>query len=135
MKNNKKIIPICLVAILVIIVGLTFIYQNFKPQTNTENKTITVEVIDQNKDSTKYTIKTNAEFLRKALEEEPSLEISGTESEYGLMIDTVNGIRADYQKDGAYWSILLNNELCNYGVDSQPVNDKDEFQIVYTLAQ
>lgn len=135
MKNNKKIIPICLVAILVIIVGLIFIYQNFKPQTNTENKTITVEVIDQNKDSTKYTIKTNAEFLRQALVEEPSLEISGTESEYGLMIDTVNGIRADYQKDGAYWSILLNNELCNYGVDSQPVNDKDEFQIVYTLAQ
>ena len=36
------------------------------------------------------------------------LEFSGTESEYGMMVETVNGITPDYSVDGAYWSFKVN---------------------------
>jgi len=50
----------------------------------------------------------------------------------GLYITTVNGVTADFDKDGAYWSIMVNGEYGQYGADSQPVADGDEFQLVYT---
>ena len=51
---------------------------------------------------------------------------------YGYSIHTINGVKADYNTDNAYWSFYVNDEYCNYGVDTQPVNDKDAFKIVYT---
>ena len=69
------------------------------------------------------------------MEEAEGLTFSGTESEYGMMVDTVNGERADYNQDGAYWSFYINGEYCNYGIDTQPVADKDAFSICYTLVQ
>ncbi|MEE0967314.1 MAG: DUF4430 domain-containing protein, partial [Bacilli bacterium] len=45
----------------------------------------------------------------------------------------VNGVTADYNTDGAYWGFYVNEEYCNYGIDQQPVNDQDAFQIVYTI--
>ena len=51
-----------------------------------------------------------------------------------MMVDTVNGVRADYEADGAYWSFCVNGEYCNYGIDTQPVEDGDVFSIVYTSA-
>ena len=47
----------------------------------------------------------------------------------------VNGLRADYDEDGAYWSFYVNDEYCNYSIDEQPVNDGDSFAIKYELAQ
>ena len=80
-------------------------------------------------------MKTDAEYLRQAMEEADGLTFSGAESEYGMMVDTVNGERADYSLDGAYWSFYVNGEYCNYGIDTQPVLDGDAFAITYTLAQ
>ena len=51
------------------------------------------------------------------------------------MVDTVNGVRADYTLDGAYWSFLVNGEYSSYGIDTQPIEDGDTFSIVYTLAE
>lgn len=67
------------------------------------------------------------------MEEADGLEFSGTESEYGLMVETVNGVTADFNVDGAYWSFYVNGTYCNYGVDSQPVEDGDAFQIKYEV--
>ena len=55
------------------------------------------------------------------------------QSEYGLMINTVNGVTADYNADGSYWAFFVNGEYCNYGVDSQPVNDGETYTIAYTV--
>ena len=33
-----------------------------------------------------------------------------------------------------YWSFYVNDEYCNYGIDSQPVHDGDKFRIEYTVS-
>ncbi|MDE6127680.1 MAG: DUF4430 domain-containing protein, partial [Lachnospiraceae bacterium] len=97
------------------------------------HNSITIEFIDNTQSSTVYEVHTDAEYLRQAMEEAKGLEFSGTESEYGLMVETVNGVTPDYSVDGAYWSFYVNGAYCNYGVDSQPVEDGDAFVIKYEV--
>lgn len=131
-KSNKKIIVgvVALIAVIALLAGAWFA---FGPKPVQGAKTITVEVIDNEQKSTKYQVNTDAEYLRQALEETEGLEFSGTEDQYGMMIDTVNGLHADYAADGAYWSVMVNGEYGNYGIDSQPVADGDAYQLVYTV--
>lgn len=131
-ETIKIVIGVAVLAVLVILLGAA--YAVFGPKPVKGAKTITIEVIDNAQKSTVYTVNTDAEYLRQAMEEANGLEFSGTESEYGLLLDTVNGLRADYNEDGAYWSIMVNGEYGMYGVDSQPVADGDAYQIVYTAA-
>ena len=132
--NNKKKIwgAVALVA-LVAVFAAVFVIFRAKPVAG--EKDITIEVIDNNQASTMYEVSTDAEYLQQAMEEAEGLTFSGTESEYGLMVDTVNDLRADYTLDGAYWGFNVNGEYCNYGISEQPVADGDAFQIVYTPAE
>ena len=66
------------------------------------------------------------------MEEAKGLEFDGTESEFGLTLETVNGENTDFN-NGSYWALYVNDGYCNYGIDSQPVYDGDAFQIVYTI--
>ena len=80
---------------------------------------------------TTYNLNTDAEYLKQAMEEADGLTFSGSESDYGLYLETVNGLTADYNADGAYWSIYVNGAYGNYGVDSQPVADGDTYTLQY----
>lgn len=133
MKNKKKWLGAGLVVVL--IAALAMIYGAFSEKPVEGSKAITIEVINQAQESEMYGVKTDAEFLRQAMEEADGLEFSGQESEFGLMVEEVNGESAVYETDGAYWSFMVNGEYCNYGIDTQPVEDGDEFQIVYTKAE
>ena len=84
-----------------------------------------------------YQIKTDAEYLQGAMDDakEEGLTYSGEDSEYGLMVDTVNGEKAVFEKDGAYWGFSVNGEYCNYGISEQPVADGDAFEIAYTVGE
>lgn len=136
-KKGKKLwLGIVGVVVLVALVaGFVFMYRAFVPKATEGAKAITIEVIDNEQASTVYDVHTDAEYLRQAMEEAEGLTFGGDESEYGLMLITVNGIQADYATDGAYWSIMVNGEYGMYGIDSQPVADGDEYQIVYTPAE
>lgn len=136
-NNRKKSLKIVLgiVALAVLIAGASLVYARFSAKPTAGSKSITIEVVDNNAETTSYDLSTDAEFLRQAMEETEGLTFDGTESEYGMMVDTVNGIRADYTQDQAYWSFYVNDEYCNYGIDTQPVNDQDQFSIVYTPAE
>lgn len=133
MKKNKKII-IGIIALIIAIAALAAIYFIFSPSPVAGSKSITINVIDDKQTTTAYQLTTDAEYLRQAMEEADGLTFSGTESEFGLMIDTVNGVVADYNINGAYWSFNVNGDYCQYGIDTQPVMDGDEFSIEYTPA-
>ncbi|MBQ8232955.1 MAG: DUF4430 domain-containing protein [Lachnospiraceae bacterium] len=121
---------------LVVVVGfMALLYAKFSAKPVEGSKEITIEVVDNEKKSTVYELKTDAEYLRQAMEEAEGLTFEGEEGQYGLSISIVNGLRADYTLDGAYWSFYVNDEYCNYGVDTQPVTDGDAFKIEYTAAQ
>lgn len=47
--------------------------------------------------------------------------ISGDAGEYGLYVKEVNGIRADYDKDGTYWAFYINGEYAMTGVDKTDI--------------
>lgn len=131
-KTNKKVI-ISLVTLAAVIAILSIVYSVFREKPVTGSKEVTIEVVDKEQETTIYELHTDAEYLRQAMDEAEGLTFSGTESEFGLMIDTVNGLYADYNADGAYWSIYVNGAYGNYGIDSQPVQDGDTFTIQYEV--
>lgn len=133
-KNNKKVI-IGVVVLVVLVALFGILYSIFREKPVEGNKAITIEVVNKEQESKLYKLNTDAEFLKQAMEEAEGLTFSGIEGEFGLMVDTVNDERADYNLDGAYWSFYVNDAYCNYGVDAQPVMDGDAFAIVYTVVQ
>ena len=133
-KTNKKVI-LGVGVLVALIAVLAVVYATFGAKPVAGSKSITIEVVNKAQESEVYELETDAEFLRQAMDEAEGLTFSGTESEFGLMVDTVNGERADYTLDGAYWSFMVNGEYSNYGIDTQPVMDGDAIGIVYTPAQ
>lgn len=130
-KTNKKLfIGIAVLVGLIAVFAVVFFL--FKPKAVQGTKSIVIEVVDNNENSTLYIFNTYAEYLRQAMEDADGLEFSGTESEYGMMVETVNGVTADWNVDQSYWAFYVNGEYCNYGIEEQPVANNDTFQIVYS---
>ncbi len=133
-KTNKKAI-LGAIAAVIIIAALIAVYAIFGAKPTTGSKNITIEVINQTSQSTVYDVSTDAEYLKQAMDEADGLTYSGTESEYGMMVEVVNGETAIYGENNAYWSFYVNGEYCNYGIETQPIANGDAFQIVFTRAQ
>ena len=134
--KKKKIILGSLILVALIAV-MTFLWTNLRDKPVEGSKAITIEVVDDKQESKVYDVKTDAEYLRQAMDEakKQGLSFEGEEGQYGLNLLVINGVRADYNKDGAYWSILVNEEYGMNGVDTQPVKDGDAYKLVYTKAQ
>ena len=128
--SMKKLLAAAILLLLAAALALT--YFTFREKPVAGSKSITISVVNSESKTTEYSLKTDAQFLRQAMDEAEGLTYSGSEGPYGLMVDTVNGETADYNVNGAYWSFNINGEYCNYGIDEQPVTDGDAFSIVYT---
>lgn len=131
-KSNKKVI-IGVIALVAVVALMAVLYFAFREKPVEGAKAITIEVIDDQAQSKVYEVNTDAAYLRQAMEEADGLEFSGTEGDYGLMVETVNGVTADFSVDGAYWSFYVNDTYCMNGIDSQPVIDGDAFVIKYEV--
>ena len=130
MNKNKKVLIIAAAVLLVIAAVLLIVDRNRQPQMAQGTKTITVAVIMDGETTRELTIRTDAEFLRGALEQEKLVE--GTESQYGLYVTTVDGVTAD-DSQRQYWCFKDGNgNDLTVGVDSAPIADGDAFQIVLT---
>ena len=82
-------------------------------------------VTDQDGNETGFEIHTDKETVGEALLEVGLIE--GEESEYGLYVKTVNGITADYDKDGVYWAFYVNGEYAQSGVDSTTITEGETY--------
>lgn len=135
-KLNKKVI-LGVAALVALIAIFAVVFTVFKPKTSEGSKAIVIEVVNKAGDSTEYELNTDAEYLSQAMEELQALDkgftFAGEDSEYGLTIHTVNGEKADFNVDSSYWSIYVNDEYGQYGADSQPITDGDEYSFVYTV--
>ena len=123
MKNKKKTILI-LVILALVIAAMVAAWLYFGPNGVAGKKTITVEVTHLDGTTNTFEVKTDEEFLAPALENEKL--ISGSDSDYGLFIDTVDGEYADPEKS-EWWVFTVNGEMGNYGADQQPIADKDVY--------
>ena len=94
------------------------------------SKTVVVKVTDDKNNTVTFTFHTDAEFLGDVLIEHKI--IAGEEAEYGMYIKAVNGVRADYDKDKAYWGFYKDGEYMMSGVDTTKFSDGETYELVYT---
>ena len=132
MKSLKRILSLILVLSLTAAAVLSLTSCGKKEKGNNDEKTITVTVIDDKGESTVFKITTTSANLRGALEQEKLVE--GDEEQYGLYVKVVNGLRADYDKDGAYWAFSKDGVDLMTGVDDTIIADGDKYEITYTKA-
>ncbi len=128
MKNKKLWIAV-LAVIVVVAVGLG-IYVATRPATSEGAKTVTVDVVHGDGTAKTFTYRTDEAYLGPVLVKEGLVQ--GTDSDYGLMIDTVDGETAVWETDNAYWALYIGDDYASTGVDQTPVHDGDRFRLEYT---
>lgn len=131
-KTQNKTLLIAAVVLFAAVLIFFGAYQLFAPETSEGAKAITIEVMDDKQQLSKYSTHTDAEYLLDAMKDTAGFTFSGYEGPYGLTLITINGITADWDKDNAYWCIYVNGEMANYGAETQPVADGDTFRFAYT---
>lgn len=128
-KNITKYI-IAFGAMILVVAAMITAYTLLKPKATEGSKEIVIEVIVPDEESKEYSIKTDAEYLRGALDEINL--VKGTESEYGFMIEEVNGRVADTEKQ-EWWAIKQDGVLSSYGVNDIAISDGDHYELVLTI--
>ena len=95
------------------------------PEVNDENVSVTVKgegetvfyfnVVDKDGNLSKFEIHTDKTIVGDALLELGLID--GEEGPYGLYVKSVNGITADYETDGVYWSFYEGDQMSMTSVD------------------
>lgn len=91
-------------------------------------KTIVVEVKAEDQTVT-FTINTDKDTVGEALLEHELID--GEDGPYGMYIQAVNGIVADYDKDQSYWLFYIDGEYAMTGVDQTELADGTTYQLTY----
>ena len=138
MKNvmKSKFVLSVLSLVLIVAMALTFSACGNDSNTNTGDakveKTFVFKVVQLDGSEKSFDIKTDAKTVGEALVAEKL--ISGEQGDYGLMVDTVNGIKYDYNADGAYWAFYVNGEYAMSGVDTTEIDETAVYSFVATKA-
>ena len=91
-------------------------------------KTLNVRLEVEGK-SLLFTVKTDATTVGEALLAQGL--IAGEDGPFGLYVKNVNGIRADYDTDGAYWAFYLGEAYAPTGMDQTAIDESVTYRIVY----
>lgn len=127
MKNLRKVSAL-LLALMIVLSSLTFVSCGKKEE---EKKyTVTLIVVDDKAEEKSFEVKTDKENLADALLE--ANLVSGSDSEWGLMIDTVNGLKADYNTDGSWWALYEGDKMSDVGASSLQLKNGATYKLVYT---
>ncbi len=91
-------------------------------------------VVVVHKDGTEKTFQytTEEEFVGPVLEKDGLIQ--GNAGPYGMEITHVDGEKAVYTEDNAYWSVYEEAEYALQGIDTTPVVDGRTYKLVYTNA-
>ncbi len=128
-KNNRTAI-IAVAILLVLVVGAIIVWFATRPEAPEAGRaTIVVSVTHGDGSEKEFTISTDAENLRGALEQENL--IAGDEGEYGLYVKTVDGETADDAKQ-EWWCFTKGGEMLMTGVDTTPIADGEHYEITLT---
>ena len=140
MKRTNKFLTMMVLA-LMLVLGLTACGKKeasdlWKDAKWTEDTSLgegatTVQVeVEMEEKSITFTIASDKVILGDILMDHELIE--GEMGPYGLYIKSVNGVRADYDRDKAYWAIYKDGEYLMGGVDSTEVSDGEHYELVYT---
>lgn len=128
-KKRSAIFGVACFCVLALV--LAAVWQMNRPDTDGGTKHIKVEVVHGDGNTAEFEYDTDQEYLGKVLQENGL--ISGSEGEYGLFVDTVDGETAD-SHGGAWWRLTCNGTEAETGADSVALHDGDEFCWIYTVS-
>jgi hypothetical protein len=129
-KQTKTVLLI--IGLIALIAAFAAIYHFAVPKVVGGSKRITIEVINDKKEISTYTVKTNANYLQGAMDETEGLSYSGSKSQYGLTLETINGLTANFNTSNTVWSIYINGEYATFGISEQPIYDGDVIRFEYS---
>ena len=98
-----------------------------KPSDADNTISVTVEIVDDKGEKTTLSLETEKTTLAEALVEEGIIEYAADG-----FYTTVNGITADYSKDGAWWCVTKGGTTTTAGMNTLKLSDGDCFEITYT---
>lgn len=132
---KSKVILSILSLVLIVAMALTFSACGNDETTNGDvktEKTFVFKVIELDESEKSFTVTTTASTVGEALTDKGL--ISGTMGDYGLMVDTVNGQKYDYNADGAYWAFYVDGAYATSGVDTTEIDESRVYSFVATKA-
>lgn len=139
MKNKRILTKILVLALVVLMTVFSFAAcgkSDPKPETNsgteeTQSISITVTVVAKDKTEKVFNIETEKKTLGDALFEEGLVN----EEEYKAgFYSYVDGVRADYNKDGSWWCLTKGGKEVFTGFNDTKITDGDKFEITNTPA-
>ena len=125
MSKTKKIIAAVL--FIALVAGALVAYTALKPKAVAGGKTIEVLVVHGDESEKTFTISTDAENLRAALDQEAL--IAGDGSGASFYVQTVDGETAD-ESQMQWWCISKDGEMLMTGVEDTMIADGDHYEIV-----
>ena len=117
---------------LLLLLAVFLIWQFTRPEPVSGAKTVSLDVVHSDASVNTFTINTDAETLRGALEQVEGL-IAGDDGPYGLMVNTVDGETADWSIDQSWWCLTKDGEFLDTGIDSTMIEDGDHYEFTYTI--
>ena len=112
----KRMISLLLALVMVFALTACFAKEE-APAADAVSFKVVVTDLEGNETAFEYT--SSAASVGEALVAEGLIE--GHETEYGLYIDTVNGITADWDADQTYWAFYINGEYATTGIDGTEI--------------
>ena len=128
---NKKT-AISLIVLVVVVALLATVFVLTRPGATWGPKEFTLEIVHANGEVKTQTVTANEEFLGEYLENEGIIE--GAEGQFGMYIAKVEGEKAVYEEDGAYWAFYVDGEYAAKGVDQTPIENGKTYQLKYEKA-
>lgn len=95
--------------------------------TDTSVKNVSFIIIYEDKSEKKVELQTQKTTLAEALVEKNIIEYQSDG-----FYTTIDGVTADYSKDGSWWCITKGGEMLNFGLNDIEIKDGEGYEATYT---
>lgn len=126
--NNKKII-IAIIAVAAVIGLMLGMYFGTRQEAADGVKNVTIVIVHSDGTEKTLAFETELGSLADLLLEQKLA--TGSTGEYGFTIESVDGETADWNADGAYWSLYIGDEYASTGASDTKLVDGTTYKLVY----
>lgn len=128
---NKKSLIFAVIALAVVVAVLLGVYIATRPETSAGEKQIMIRVVHSDGTHKDYHIVTDEEYVGRAIVAEGIAK--DNQDQYGLYLEELDGERAVWAENGAYWAFYVGEEYATAGLDETPITDGAVYKLVYTV--
>ena len=128
----KKLLAIVMCVVMLLSLVACGAKKEETPETGAEKMSFTVIVVHKDGTEKTFSYETNEKYVGPVLEADGLLK--GNEGPYGMEITEVDGEKAVYSEDGAYWAVYEGEEYALQGIDTTPVKEGQVYKLVWTAA-